>query len=128
MFRGRAVEKLTVGLPTKNWKEFTECPYENLESPGRVHVDAYGNLHICQGISMGNVWETPLSILDNTWNSASHPVCGPLVKSGPAQLIREYSIDHEDEYVDACHCCYQIRKSLLERFPQYLTPPQVYGL
>jgi MoaA/NifB/PqqE/SkfB family radical SAM enzyme len=128
MFRGRAVEKLVSGLPTRNWENFTECPYEDLESPGRVHIDAYGDIHICQGISMGNVWQTPLSVVDNIWSAASHPICGPLVKGGPAQLIREYSIDHEYEYVDACHCCYLVRKSLLKRFPQYLTPSLVYGL
>jgi hypothetical protein len=128
MFRGRAVDKLTTGLPTRNWEEFTECPYENLESPGRVHVDSYGNTHICQGISMGNIWQIPLSEIDKTWDATSHPICGPLSKGGPAQLIREYGIDHENEYVDACHCCYQIRKSLLNKFPQYLTPLQVYGL
>ena len=127
MFRGRAVEKLTSGLPGRNWEEFIECPYENLEFPGRVHVDAYGNTHICQGISMGNTWQTPLSVIDNFWNAASHPICGPLVKGGPAQLIREYNMSHEDKYVDACHCCYLVRKSLIERFPQYLTPLQVYG-
>jgi hypothetical protein len=128
MFRGRAVEKLTSGLPTRNWEEFTECPYENLESPQRVHIDAYGNTHICQGISMGNVWQTPLSVIDKSWDAASHPICGPLVKGGPAQLIREYGINHENKYVDACHCCYLVRKSILDRFPQYLIPPQVYGL
>ncbi|UCC16425.1 MAG: hypothetical protein JSU58_08650 [Dehalococcoidales bacterium] len=127
MFRGRAVEKLISDLPTRHWEEFTECPYENLESPGRVHIDAYGNTHICQGISMGNRWQTPLSVIDTTWDAELHPVCGPLVKGGPAQLIREYSPDHENEYVDACHCCYQVRKSLIDRFPQYLTPLQVYG-
>ncbi|UCD08146.1 MAG: 4Fe-4S cluster-binding domain-containing protein [Dehalococcoidales bacterium] len=128
MFRGRAVDKLIEGLPTRYWENFTECSYENLESPGRVHIDAYGNIHICQGISMGNVWQTPLSEIDNTWNADLHPVCGPLVKNGPAGLIREYDIDHENEYVDVCHCCYQIRKSLLDRFPQHLCPPQVYGV
>ena len=128
MFRGRAVEKLISGLPTRYWEEFTECPHENLDSPGRVHIDAYGNTHICQGISMGNVWQTPLSVIDDSWDATSHPICSSLVEGGPAQLIREYGIEHENEYVDACHCCYEIRKSLLNRFPQYLGPPQVYGL
>jgi len=128
MFRGRAVDKLTTGLPTRNWEEFTECPYENLDYPGRVHIDSYGNTHICQGISMGNIWQIPLSEIDKTWNASSHPICGPLSKGGPTQLVREYGIGHENEYVDACHCCYQIRKSILNQFPEYLTPPQLYGL
>jgi len=30
--------------------------------------------------------------------------------------------------VDACHLCYRTRQALLERFPEYLAPRQVYGL
>lgn len=128
MFRGRAVEKLIADLPRKGWQEFTECPYEDLESPKRVHIDSYGNVHLCQGLSMGNAWETPLSELVKDYNAASHPICGPLVKGGPALLAREYQVKHEDKYVDACHFCYLVRLALLDRFPQYLTPRQVYGL
>jgi hypothetical protein len=128
MFRGRAVEKLTADLPRRVWTEFTECPHEELEYPARVHLDSFGNVHICQGISMGNCWEMPLSELVRSYNAASHPICGPLVKGGPAALAREYGISREDEFVDACHFCYVVRKSLLDRFPQYLAPNQVYGL
>ncbi len=63
MFRGRAAEKLTRGLELRPWEEMTTCPYEDLESPSRVHVDAFGNVQVCQGISMGNMWQTPLSEL-----------------------------------------------------------------
>jgi hypothetical protein len=128
MFRGRAVEKLTADLPLTNCEEFTECPHEDLESPSRVHLDSFGNVHICQGLSMGNCWETPLSELVKNYNAASHPVCGPLVKGGPVALAREYSVNHDAEYVDACHFCYLLRLALLDRFPQYLAPRQVYGL
>jgi MoaA/NifB/PqqE/SkfB family radical SAM enzyme len=127
-FRGRAVEKLVEGLPLRNWQEFTECPYEELEFPKRLHLDPYGNVHLCQGLSMGNCLETPLSELVNNYKASSHPICGPLVKGGPALLAREYGVDHDDGYVDACHFCYLVRKALLDKFPQYLNPKQVYGL
>ncbi|UCG93275.1 MAG: radical SAM protein [candidate division WOR-3 bacterium] len=127
-FRGRAVEKLVEGLPKKQWKEFKECPDEDLKNPKRVHLDSYGNVHICQGLSMGNMWETPLSILVAKYHAESHPICGPLIKGGPALLAKEYSVDHDSEYVDACHFCYLIRLALLDRFPKYLAPRQVYGL
>jgi len=56
MFRGRAVEKLTEGLPKRGWEEFTECPYEDLKDPERVHIDPYGHVHVCQGLmSIGNI-------------------------------------------------------------------------
>jgi len=128
MFRGRAVEKLIESLPRRPWQEFTECPYEDLRNPKRVHLDAYGNIHICQGLSMGNMWDTPLSEIVKHYDADSHPICEPLVNGGPARLVREYNVPHEDEYVDACHLCYLTRRALIDRFPQYLAPRAIYGL
>lgn len=128
LFRGRAVEKLVKGLPKKNWGKFTECPYEELKNPKRVHLDSFGNVHICQGLSMGNMWRTPLSRMVRNYNADLHPICGPLVKGGPALLAKKYKIKHEAKYVDACHFCYCLRRALLNRFPQYLGPGLVYGL
>jgi len=128
MFRGRAVEKLIEGLPRRPWREFTECPYEDLREPGRVHLDCYGNVHLCQGISMGNMWEAPLAELVQNYTAGKHPICGPLVKGGPARLAEVYQVDREESYVDACHFCYDLRLSLLDRFPRHLAPRQVYGL
>ncbi|HUS70342.1 MAG TPA: radical SAM protein [Anaerolineae bacterium] len=128
MFRGRAVEKLVEGLPTRPWEELTRCPYEDLAQPGRVHLDAFGHVHLCQGLSMGNMWETPLATLAQNYDPDSHPICGSLLAGGPALLARRYAVEHEEEYVDECHFCYSLRLALLDRFPQYLAPRQVYGL
>lgn len=128
MFRGRAVEKLVEGLPKRPWKEFTECPYEDLENPERVHLDPFGEIHICQGLSMGNMWKAPLSRIIETYDARSHPICGPLISGGPALLAKKYDLKHDDEYVDACHFCYLARLALLTSFPEYLAPRQVYGL
>jgi len=128
MFRGRAVEKLIEGLPRRPWKEFTECPYEYLKNPERVHLDAYGNIHLCQGLSMGNMWDAPLSKIVKHYSADSHPIGRPLVNGGPALLAKEYDVPHEAEYVDACHMCYLVRRALISKFPQYLAPKLVYGL
>ena len=128
VFRGRAVEKLTEELPRRPWDELVECPGEALEDPGRVHVDSYGNVHICQGLLMGNAWEKPFSTLVEEYDAGSHPICGPLVRGGPAELAREYGVEHEDAYVDECHFCYATRLALIDRFPEYLGPRPVYGL
>lgn len=127
-FRGRAVETLTGGLPTRPWSELAECPYEDLRNPGRVHVDSYGHVHLCQGLSMGNLWETALSELVASYDADSHPICGPLLRGGPALLVKEYGLEHAERYVDECHLCYLARLALIERFPQSLAPRQVYGL
>jgi organic radical activating enzyme len=127
MFRGRAVEKLTEGLPRRPREEFTECPYEDLKNPERVHIDAYGNIHLCQGLSMGNMWDVPLSKIVKQYDADLHPICRPLINGGPALLAKEYDVRPEAEYVDACHMCYLVRRALIDRFPQYLVPTSVYG-
>jgi hypothetical protein len=126
--RGRAVKKLIEGLPRKCWEKFAECPLEDLRDPKRVHVDSYGNVHLCQGLSMGNMWETPFSVLIRNYSADSHPICRYLVRGGPALLAKEYNLEHEDTYVDTCHFCSMICLALVDRFPQYLAPKQVYGL
>lgn len=127
-FKGRAADKLTEGLPTRKWQEFVECTDEELRRPDRVHIDPYGNVMICQGISIGNMWQTPLSKIDSDYNPEAHPIIGPLLKGGPAELARTYDIKLKDEYVDECHFCFEVRRSLLDRFPEHLAPRQVYGV
>ena len=129
-FRGRAADKteLAQDLPRKNWKELRECPYENLERPERVHIDPFGNVHICQGLLMGNMWEIPLSELVENYDSNKHPICGPLVEGGPAMLAEKYRVEHDESFVDACQFCFLVRRSLIGRFPEYLGPRQIYGL
>lgn len=126
--RGRAVEKLTGGLPTQSWKNFKDCPFEDLRDPGRVHIDAYGNVHLCQGISMGNMWDTPLSELVKNYDPEAHPISRPLLDGGPSQLVRAYNLYHKDEYVDACHLCSDMCLSLIDTYPDILAPKQVYGM
>lgn len=128
MFKGRAVEKLTAGLPLRSCRELIQCPHEDLKSPSRVHVDPYGHVHLCQGLSMGNMWERPLSALALEYGADSHPICGPLIRGGPALLAKQYNVPHENAYVDECHFCYLVRRAIIDRFPEYLAPRQVYGL
>jgi len=127
-FQGRAAELLIEGLPRRQWTEFDTCPYEELVSPERIHVDAYGNVQICQGISAGNMWEIPLSEMMEAYNAEEHPICGPIVRGGPAGLAEELGIVPEPDYVDHCHLCYSIRKKVLGAYPVELSPRQVYGL
>jgi len=127
MFKGRAAVKLIEGVARRPWHEFNECPYETLDDPGRVHVDCYGNLHLCQGLTMGSMFERPLVELVAEYNPQAHPIVGPLLAGGPAALVKRYDLPHEEAYVDACHLCYEARVVLREQFPEYLGPGQMYG-
>ncbi|MHA1112199.1 MAG: radical SAM protein [Promethearchaeota archaeon] len=128
VFRGRAVDTLVEGLPTRDWETLVECPYEDLKGLGRVHLDSFGNVQICQGISIGNFFGTPLSEIIKNYDPENHPICGSLLKGGPAQLVKDLGLKHDSRYVDECHLCYLMRKSLLDKYPKLLTPKQVYGI
>ncbi len=128
MYRGRAAKKLVAQATQRPWQQFTECPYENLREPGRLHVDPFGNLHICQGISPGNLFSQPLREICDTYDPYSHPILGPLLEGGPMELVQRYGLPHEERYADACHLCYEARLALRGRFPEILAPDQMYGV
>lgn len=125
-YRGRAAQ-LADRVALSNWDTFTNCPWEDLHAPGRVHVDSFGYLHICQGISIGNLFERPLREIMQAFDPETHPIIGPLLAGGPAELVRKHGIAHQDAYADHCHLCYEARRALRERFPEQLAPDQMYG-
>lgn len=128
MYRGRAADKLASRAPSRPWEGFDACPHEDLREPGRVHLDPLGNLHICQGIVIGNLFEKPLKRICEEYDPDSHPICGLLLSGGPAALVTEYSLEHASSYADACHLCHEARTSLRARFPDLLAPNQMYGV
>ncbi len=128
MYRGRAAANLTALVPHYDWSEFKDCVHEDLREPGRVHVDPVGNVHICQGISIGNLFQAPLRDICRQYDPFANPIVGQLLIGGPAQLIRQYQLPHADRYADACHLCYSARRMLRDEFPDILTPAQMYGV
>jgi hypothetical protein len=128
MFRGRAAVALAPQAPHDPWQQFTTCPFEDLRDPGRVHVDPLGNLHLCQGIVLGNLFEEPLAAIVARYDPDTHAIAGPLLRGGPVELVREYDVAHTDAYADACHLCYETRLALRSHFPAMLAPDQMYGV
>ncbi len=128
MYKGRAAEKLAGQAALHPWDSFIECPHENFRDPGRLHVDAYGDLHVCQGITAGNLFERPLREICRTWSPGADPVTGPILRGGPVALVREYGVAHPERCADACHLCTVARRALRTRFPEILRPDQMYGV
>jgi hypothetical protein len=129
MLRGRAAHELVEGLEVRPVSAFTECPFEELEAPTRLHVDPYGNAHVCQGILAGNVWDTSLGQIVRGYRPREHPVIGPLIDGGPDALARSTGVGTGSHFATECHACYEIRRAL-RGDPGYRTvlgPNQVYG-
>lgn len=128
MFRGRAAAILAPRVEHHDWHDFNQCPHEDLADPGRVHLDPLGNLHVCQGVVIGNVFQKRLKEICDSYDPDKHPICGPLRAGGPVALVEEYNLPHAAVYADACHLCYEARQALRPRFPEILTPDVMYGV
>ena len=127
MFRGRAAVRLAEKVDGHDWSSFKSCVHEDMHEPGRLHLDPLGNLHICQGIVIGNLFRQSLTEICDGYQPEKHPICGPLLEGGPAALIEEYHLPHLPEYADACHLCYEARLAMRPLFAEILTPDQMYG-
>lgn len=128
MYRGRAAAVLAAAEPQQPPETFTFCPHETLDHPDRVHVDAAGYVHLCQGLALGNLQQHSLVELIRTYDPRRHPIVGPLLAGGPWALARAYDFPVAAGYADACHLCYSVRRWLRSRFTEVLGPGQVYGL
>ncbi len=127
MYKGRAFLKLAEKASKKPWSEFKKCPYENFTKQERVHVDSFGHVHVCQGISIGNAWQKPFSKIIEEYNLYENPILEPLVRGGPVALVEKFGLPHEEVYADACHLCFATRLLLREKYPDILVPDQMYG-
>jgi len=126
-YRGRAFSKLTEKASKKPWREFTKCPCEDFTKQERVHVDPFGFVHVCQGISIGNAWQKPFSKIIEEYNPTENPILEPLVRGGPVVLVEKFGLPHDEVYADACHLCYAVRSMLRDKYPDILGPDQMYG-
>jgi len=126
MFRGRAASKLAERAAKKPWREFVKCPYEDFYNQKRVHIDPFGWVHVCQGISIGNAFQKPLSKIIDEYEPSRNPILEPLVRGGPTALVEEFNLPHAETYADACHLCFAARMTLRNRFPHMLVPNQMY--
>jgi hypothetical protein len=91
-------------------------------------VDPLGYLHICQGLTIGNLFQEPLKQICERYRPESHPIPSALLAGGPTELVRRYNLPHQEAYADACHLCYKARRLLREQFIELLAPDQMYGV
>lgn len=127
-YRGRAAAVLAdQSHRSAPWTTYDSCPYEDLRHPSRVHIDPLGYIHICQGITAGNAFQESLAVICDRYRPDAHPIVGPLLQGGPAELYRTYNLPVDGRFADACHLCDTARHQLRERFPGVLVPAQMYS-
>jgi hypothetical protein len=127
MYKGRAAIELAGRASKEKGTAFTECPYEKLAAPERIHIDSFGHVHVCQGISIGNTDQKKFSRIINEYDPDKNPIVKLLVQGGPVALVEHFGLKHEEHYADACHLCYSARCALRTMFPETLAPDQMYG-
>jgi MoaA/NifB/PqqE/SkfB family radical SAM enzyme len=126
-YRGRAAAELAGKAKSRAWSEFAKCEHEELRNPGRLHLDPYGNLHVCQGIIIGNIFRESLKDIAEGYDPEGHPIVGALLEGGPVALVERYGAAHAASYADCCQLCDEARRELRERFAEQLAPDQMYG-
>ena len=126
-FRGRAVDKLAKDAPKRPMVELGGCP-EDPPHIRRLHIDPYGNVMFCQGISLGNMNDRPLAQIIDSFVAEKHPIVGPLM-NGLEELAKAGGFNPDGKYADACHLCYTIRTEMISRrmYRLLLKPLQAYG-
>lgn len=77
---------------------------------------------------LGNVFDTPLAAIVAGYDADTHPIAGPLLAGGPAELARRHGREPHGGWADACHLCYETRKVLRGRYPAILAPDEMYGV
>jgi hypothetical protein len=127
-YRGRAADKLAIKAEKRPIEELGGCP-EDPPNIRRLHIDPYGNVLFCQGVSLGNMDHQSLTGIINEFVPEKHPIIGPLM-IGLDELIWKGGFGPDEAYADACHLCYAVRSNMIDRrmYRFMLKPLQAYGM
>jgi hypothetical protein len=121
---GRAIKNLRQYFqPTSLYGPCEEEPLtgNTLTNPETICIEPSGSANICWSLSIGNAKSIPLRQLITEYHWRKNPITRILVKEGPTGLLklpeaRNYKFQ-EDQYINKCHLCIEIRKTLKHYYP-----------
>lgn len=99
-------------------------------NPSMVWVDCYGNVMICYGIIIGNVFKKDFSKIIADYSSKQNTIISIIAKQGPKglyELAQTLHIPTPHEFYDECDVCYTCRKALQSHFEE-LGPRECYPI
>lgn len=98
-------------------------------NPAMVWIDPYGNVMICYGIVIGNVYNQSINQILENYRPDMNEVLESLSSGGTYgmyQLAKKYNKNIPEYYYDGCDLCYTARSALMDVFPQILSPLECY--
>lgn len=99
-------------------------------NPSMVWVDVYGNVMVCYGIIIGNVYETDFAQIIREYKTFDFPLLHIIAEKGPHALIeiaKKEGIPCDAlKFYDECDVCYTLRKLLLKYYSKELGPRECY--
>lgn len=96
-------------------------------NPAMVWIDPYGNVMICYGIIIGNVYKESFNNILEKYDTKNLPVIHALAKNGPMALYN--LVDKKitsTRFFDECDLCYLSRKLLRSDYPEIFGPDECY--
>jgi len=92
-----------------------------LTGPESICVEPSGSVNICWNLPIGNAKSIPLRRLITEYDWRGNPITKTLVEEGPMGLLklpeaRSFQF-REEKYINKCHLCIEIRKTLKRYYP-----------
>lgn len=118
------------GIPQGMCTELNTCLGERSPfNPAMVWIDPYGNVMICYGIIIGNVYQQKLKDIIGNYNPNNYPLLLKLASEGPKGIYKvacDKGMNKHKEFYDECDLCYQSRSYLKNEYPGLLGPKECY--
>lgn len=118
------------GVPRGLCSDLSECLGQRSPfNPAMVWIDPYGNVMICYGIVIGNVYLQSFGDIINNYSHENNEITSLLAADGPKGL---HALAYRKNravpagYFDECDLCYQVRKTLRSDYPHLLEPDECY--
>ena len=129
---GRANDSLLPLLPNK--KKKNECNmvnwYGKLNQIKAVNIDYLGFVTVCDGICLGNINDSCLEQVLDSYIHQPHLIVDTLLSEGPLgmyQLAQKNGFKKSlDKTKSDCNLCYQSRQFLAKLYPNLLAPVNCY--
>jgi hypothetical protein len=135
LFNGRSTERLADlvaegrGVPNERCRAVPWWYNGDLDTLELLILDPDGYLSKGCGIAIGNVKQTSVTEILQSYDAHSHPILSTLLNVGPlglAQEAGELGYVLKQDYADRCHLCQEARQVLRVKYPEYLQPDQHY--